>query len=50
VFELIAELVPQAIGMAASPLPLIAVLLMILSPHGRGRSTALPRAGSSPSW
>ena len=36
--ELIAELVPQAIGMAASPLPLIAVLLMILSPQGRGRS------------
>ena len=36
--ELIAELVPQAIGMAASPLPLIAVLLMILSPNGRGRS------------
>ncbi|MGO4193171.1 GAP family protein [Arthrobacter sp. YAF17] len=36
--ELIAELVPQAIGMAASPLPLIAVLLMILSPDGRGRS------------
>ncbi len=38
--ELIAELVPQAIGMAASPLPLIAVLLLILSPHGRGRSIA----------
>lgn len=36
--ELIAEVVPQAIGMAASPLPLIAVLLMILSPEGRGRS------------
>ena len=36
--ELIAELVPQAIGMAASPLPLIAVLVMILSPNGRGRS------------
>ncbi|WP_346926999.1 GAP family protein [uncultured Arthrobacter sp.] len=36
--ELIAELVPQAVGMAASPLPLIAVLLMILSPNGRGRS------------
>lgn len=36
--EVIAELVPQAIGMAASPLPLIAVLLMILSPNGRGRS------------
>ena len=40
VLELIAELVPQAIGMAASPLPLIAVLLMILSPNGRGRSIA----------
>jgi threonine/homoserine/homoserine lactone efflux protein len=40
VLELIAELVPQAIGMAASPLPLIAVLLIILSPNGRGRSTA----------
>ena len=38
--ELIAELVPQALGMAASPLPLIAVLLIILSPKGRGRSTA----------
>ena len=36
--ELVAELVPQAIGTAASPLPLIAVLLMILSPNGRGRS------------
>lgn len=36
--ELIAELVPQAIGLAASPLPLIAVLVMILSPDGRGRS------------
>ena len=40
VLELIAELVPQAIGMAASPLPLIAVLLIILSPKGRGRSIA----------
>ncbi len=40
VLELIAELVPQAIGMAASPLPLIAVLLIILSPNGRGRSIA----------
>ena len=38
VLELVAELVPQAVGMAASPLPLIAVLLMILSPNGRGRS------------
>lgn len=38
--ELIAELVPLAMGMAASPLPLIAVLLMILSPNGRGRSVA----------
>ena len=36
--ELIAELVPQAVGLAASPLPLIAVLVMILSPNGRGRS------------
>lgn len=36
--ELVAELVPQAVGMAVSPLPLIAVLLMILSPDGRGRS------------
>jgi threonine/homoserine/homoserine lactone efflux protein len=40
VLELVAELVPQAIGVAASPLPLIAVLLMVLSPDGRGRSTA----------
>ncbi|MGP4033979.1 GAP family protein [Pseudarthrobacter sp. 1C304] len=39
-FELIAELVPLAMGMAASPLPLIAVLLVILSPDGRGRSVA----------
>lgn len=38
--ELIVELLPQAVGMAASPLPLIAVLLMILSPNGRGRSIA----------
>ena len=37
--ELVAELMPQAIGLAASPLPLIAVLLMVLSPNGRGRST-----------
>jgi threonine/homoserine/homoserine lactone efflux protein len=38
VLELVAELVPQALGLAASPLPLIAVLLMVLSPNGRGRS------------
>ncbi|HSN34707.1 MAG TPA: GAP family protein [Arthrobacter sp.] len=36
--ELVSELVPQAVGMAASPLPLIAVLVMILSPNGRNRS------------
>lgn len=36
--ELLSELVPQAVGMAASPLPLIAVLMMILSPKGRNRS------------
>ena len=38
--DLVAELVPQAIGVAASPLPLIAVLLMVLSPDGRGRSSS----------
>lgn len=36
--ELISELVPPAIGLALSPLPLIAVVLMILSPNGRARS------------
>ncbi|MGZ5372851.1 MAG: GAP family protein [Aeromicrobium sp.] len=36
--ELIAELVPPALGIAFSPLPLVAVVLMILSPDGRGRS------------
>lgn len=46
--ELISELVPQAIGVALSPLPLIAVVLMILSPDGRGRSIsfALGRVGA----
>lgn len=48
VLELIAELVPPAIGVALSPLPLIAVVLMILSPDGRGRSVgfALGRVGA----
>ena len=48
VLELIAELVPPAIGVALSPLPLIAVVLMILSPDGRGRSIlfAVGRVGA----
>lgn len=38
--ELIAELIPPALGVAFSPLPLVAVVLMILSPDGLGRSSA----------
>lgn len=38
--DVIGQLVPYAVGVALSPLPVIAILLLLLSPGGRAAATA----------
>ncbi len=36
--SVIGEILPLAVGIAISPIPIIAVILMLLSPHAKGAS------------
>ena len=36
--SVIGEILPLAVGIAISPIPIIAVILMLLSPHAKGTS------------
>jgi hypothetical protein len=43
--SVIGEILPLAIGVAVSPIPIIAAILMLLSPKAKSMSVARPRRG-----
>jgi len=44
--QAIGDILPLAIGVALSPVPIIAIVLMLGTPRARANGTALPWAGS----